>query len=201
LDQFEREILRYVIRYGMQPLYMRYREEKKKVDGKAVVEMVLDEKGPSVIEFVFFDLDRDHIFFHNKLYKNVFEEAYSHSDDETFMPDKYFSNHADLEISRLASDLLSDRYILSKIHAKSIGEEIDSKDSRLAEENMLETLVPRATTELKNAYVQQKIKSVKQAMKTAEGDRKNVFLQEFQQLQEVKKELAKVLGERIVLKY
>ncbi|MDR1517225.1 MAG: DNA primase [Dysgonamonadaceae bacterium] len=201
LDKFEREILRYVIRYGMQPLYQHYHEEKRKVDGKIVEEKVLDEEGPLVLDFVKKDLEDDGISFINSLYKRVFDEAYSHADDETFLPSRYFLGNADPDINKLASDLLGDRYTLSKIHAKSIGEAIDSKDSRLAEENLLETLVPRAINELKNAFILQKIKAVKQAINTTRDDEQMELVRQLKELQEIKKVLAKVLGERIVLKF
>lgn len=96
---------------------------------------------------------------------------------------------------------MTDKYHLSKIHAKFLGEDINNKDSRLIEENLLEALVPRATTELKNAYVMQKIENVKKAIQQADADEMIILLQELQQLQNIKKELAKILGERIVLKY
>jgi len=96
---------------------------------------------------------------------------------------------------------MTDKYRLSKIHAKLLSENTNDKDSCLIEENSLETLVPRATTELKNAYVLQKIERVKKAMQTADSDQMITLLQELRQLQNIKKELAKILGERIILKY
>ena len=46
-----------------------------------------------------------------------------------------------------------------------------------------------------------KIERVKKAMQTADSDQMITLLQELRQLQNIKKELAKILGERIVLKY
>jgi DNA primase len=110
-------------------------------------------------------------------------------------------SHPDPAVNKLASDLMSDRYQLSKIHAKSIGEEIDAKDSRLLEENSLNFLVPRATTELKNAYILEKIKKIQHEMKTASPDDALVLIAELKQMQEIKKILSKELGERIILKF
>ncbi|MFY9597306.1 MAG: DNA primase, partial [Dysgonamonadaceae bacterium] len=118
-----------------------------------------------------------------------------------FVPDKYFLYHPDPKISELASEVMTDKYRLSKIHAKLLSENTNDKDSCLIEENSLETLVPRATTELKNAYVLQKIERIKKAMQTADSDQMVTLLQELRQLQNIKKELAKILGERIILKY
>ena len=75
------------------------------------------------------------------------------------------------------------------------------KRSRLLERNMLSTYVPRATTELKNFYVLQKIEELKKEMKSGNRDDYVTLITQLKQLQEIKKILAKELGERIVLKY
>ena len=200
-DRFEREIIRYIIRYATTPMFIRYKLEKRKIDREIVEEKVPIEIGPLVIDFVKYDFERDHISFTNPLYRQIFEEVCEHSADENFDSARYFSVHPDAQIGRLAADLLSDKYHLSKIHAKSIGEEFDSEDSRLAEKNDLENLVPRATTELKYAYVLEKIKDIKKTMQSANSDELVTLITQLQELQTIKKELSKLLGERIVLKY
>jgi DNA primase len=200
-DRFEREIIRYIIRYATTPMFIRYKLEKRKINREIVEEKVPIEIGPTVIDFVKYDFERDHINFTNPLYRQIFEEVCEHSVDENFDSTRYFSVHPNPQIGRLAADLLSDKYHLSKIHAKSIGEEIDSEDSRLAEKNDLENLVPRATTELKYAYVLEKIKDLKKTMQSADSDELVMLITQLQELQTIKKELSKLLGERIVLKY
>ncbi len=200
-DRFEREIIRYIIRYATTPLFVRYKLEKRKIGREIAEEKVPTEIGPSVIDFVKYDFERDHIAFTHPLYRQIFEEVCEHSADEDFDSTRYFSVHPNPQIGRLAADLLSDKYHLSKIHAKSIGEEIDSEDSRLAEKNDLENLVPRATTELKYAYVLEKIKDLKKTMQSADSDELVMLITQLQELQTIKKELSKLLGERIVLKY
>ncbi|HBK32894.1 MAG TPA: DNA primase [Porphyromonadaceae bacterium] len=200
-DRFEYEILRYVVRYGELPVYRKYEKRKRKEGRHVLEEDVLVEEGPLVTEFVRYDLERDHIPFSNELYRRMFEEAVEGLEDEHFVPGRYFLSHPDPAVNKLASDLMSDRYQLSKIHAKSIGEEIDAKDSRLLEENSLNFLVPRATTELKNAYILEKIKKIQHEMKTASPDDALVLIAELKQMQEIKKILSKELGERIILKF
>ena len=200
-DKFEYAILRYVVRYGNLPVYQKF-EKQKRVEGKNVVEEdVLVEEGPSVIDFVRYDMERDGIHFTNLLYRQLFEEAVEQAENEDFVPGRYFLSHHDPKINKLASDLMSDKYQLSKIHSKSLGEDIDDKNSRLLEQNMLKTYVPRATTELKNAYVLQKIKEIKNEMKSANSEKALQLIHELKRLQEIKKILAKDLGERIILKY
>jgi DNA primase len=113
--------------------------------------------------------------------------------------------HTDEQISKLATEMLSDRYQLSKIHAKALGEEHNDENSKLLEQNSLEELIPRTTTELKNAYIMQQIavvmKKIKEAQKNDDFETTMKLLQEKQKLEEIKKILAKMLGEQVILKY
>ena len=200
-ERFERELIRYVIRYGNTPIYRRFEKQKRK-EGKRVIEVdILVEEGPGVTEFVLFDLERDNIIFTNELYRRIFEEALEHQENSTFDSGRYFISHADPEISRLASELMSDRYQLSKIHSRILGEEEGDQSSRLLEQNLLSSYVPRATTELKNAYVLQKIEEIKRALKKASPEEETGLIIQLQEMQMIKKLLAKELGERIILKY
>ena len=200
-DKYELEILRYVVRYGNTPLYRKFEKQKRKEGKKVVEEDVLVEEGPGVTEFVQYDLERDQIDFSNDLYRQIFEEALAHMKDPDFDSGRYFLSHPDPDVNKLASELMSDRYQLSKIHAKILGEEIDDKHSRLLERNQLNSYVPRATTELKNFYVLQKIEELKKEMKSGNKDDYVTLITQLKQLQEIRKVLAKELGERIVLKY
>lgn len=200
-DRFEREIIRYVIRYGNTPIYRKYEKQKRKEGKEIVEEDVLIEEGPGVTEFVMFDLDRDNIGFTNALYRRIFDEASSQVENPSFDAGRHFILHTDPEISSLASELMSDRYQLSKIHSRILGEEEGDQKSRLLEQNLLNSYVPRATTELKNAYVLQKIQEIRNALKDASPDDENGLIVQLQQLQQIKKLLAKELGERIILKY
>lgn len=200
-EKYEKEILRYVVRYGNRPIYRKFEKQKRKQGKEVIEEDVLVEEGPGVTEFVKFDLERDNITFTTGLYRRVFEEAVAYTEDMDFDSGRHFLSHADPAISKLASELMSDRYQLSKIHAKILGEELGDKDSRLLEENLLNSYVPRATTELKNAYVLQQIKQIKEDMKQSNEDDSLSLIVRLQQLQEIKKILSKELGERIILKY
>lgn len=203
----ERELIRYIVRYGMLPIFVRYEKDKRKVGQEEIEVDVAIEEGPTVIEVIRFDLRRDkfiftdELFFSNPLYRVIFEEACERVNDESFVTDRYFLAHPDPRISKLASDLVSDKYQLSKIHAKLIGESIDDKSSRLRERNLLDKLVVRATTELKNAHVMQRINEVKKEIETADGEQLLERMDELRRLQDLKKVLAKNLGERIILKY
>jgi len=200
-DKYELEILRYVVRYSNTPIYQKFEKQKRKEGKKVIEEDVLVEVGPAVTEFVRYDLERDHITFSNDLYRQIFEAAVAHAEDPGFDSGRFFLSHPDAEISKLASELMSDRYQLSKIHSKILGEEVGDKGSRLLEQNLLSSYVPRATTELKNAYVLHQIEEIKKELKSGHPENHTTLITRLQQLQEIKRVLAKELGERIVLKY
>lgn len=203
IENIERQIARYIVRYGMTMIFQRY--ETKKLKGEPKEVEVLVEEGSTVIEFIHFDLERDNIKLTNKLYAQIFEEAYRESVDKNFQPARYFTSHADENISKLATEMVSDRYQLSKIHAKALGEDHDDENSILLEENSLEMSIPRITTELKNAYVMKQISHVMKEIKEADekGDFETTLrlLQEKKKLEEIKKLLAKMLGEQVIIRY
>ena len=203
IENFERQIVRYIVRYGTVMIFQRF--EKQKKDRQSEEIDVLVEEGSSVIEFIHFDLERDNIRFTNPLYAQIFEEAYRKAANEDFQPARYFTSHADENISKLAIEMVSDKYQLSKIHAKALGEEHDDEKSILLEENSLEILIPRVTTELKNAYVMQQIslvmKKIKEAQKNDDFETTLKLLEEKKKLEEIKKLLAKMLGEQVIIRY
>lgn len=204
---YERELIRYIVRYASVPVYVEYKSEIRKINGKNQEVEVMYEDGPPVVDAIRMSLADDRFifggdtFFTNELYQRVYEEACKKINEGSFDSDKYFVSHMDPEVSRLATDLISDKYQLSKIHAKAIGEKEDDKTSRLRERNSLDRRLVRAIGELKNAYVMQKIKEVRKAMAVAEHDRQIELMAELKQLQEFKIALAKSLGERIVLRF
>ncbi|SBW02442.1 DNA primase [uncultured Dysgonomonas sp.] len=194
IDKFELAILYYIVRFGME--IMLEGGEENPVTG---------DMPTTVIDWVKFDLQRDGFWFTNPLYTLMLEEAIERSVDETFIPARYFLAHTDAQVSKIAAELVSDRYQLSKLHIKQFGENAKKEDTPLAEEKHLGKDVPRIVTELKNAYITKKIKEIKDemAVKQKEGnwDTAIELMQQIKELEEVKKALAKALGERIILRW
>ena len=130
--RYERLILQMVVRYG-----------------ERVMCNVTDEEGKeipvTVIEFVVADLQQDDLAFHNPLHRQMMTEAAAHLHDEGFRAEHYFVAHPDPVISRLSTELISDRYQLSKYHYKN--QKIVTDEERLYE------LVPLLTTNFKYAIV------------------------------------------------
>lgn len=198
IDRFELGILYYIIRYGM----LRLKAEEKKDDKPKPENEPLP---PRVIEYIKFDLERDGLWFTNPVYTKILNEAIEKSEDPSFDPGRYFLAHPDQEISKIAANLISDRYQLSKLHIKQFGENAKKEDTPLAEENQLLKAVPRIITDLKDAHIQERLKDIKEQMEQhqKEGNLDTVIelIQQKKELEVIRKALAKALGERIVTKW
>lgn len=194
IDKFELAILYFIIRFGMEIVLEG--GENNTVTG---------DMPTTVIDWVKFDLQRDGFWFTNPLYKTILEEAIEQSVNETFNPSRYFLAHTDAQVSKLAAEIMSDRYELSKVHIKQFGENIKKEDTPLAEEKHLWKNVPRAVTELKDAHISKQIKDIKtemeQKQKAGDWDGAIELMQKIKEFEEIKKILAKELGERIILRW
>lgn len=192
LDKFERNVIYYVVRYGSLPLI------------SDAEEVAADEHIPTVTEYVKFDLERDNLQFQNPLFYQIFDEAAQHLEEVGFQTSKYFLAHPNTQISKIAAEIMSDRYQLSKIYLKQYGENVPREETPLAEELQLVTSVPRVMVELKYEYFSLRMKQVMEELSKAQSsgnmDLAIEKIREKSQLEVIKKELVKILGERIVLK-
>lgn len=190
IDKFELAILYYIVRFGKEPL---------------VEEGQADSDTMTVIDYVRFDLERDGMWFAHPLYTQMLEDAIAHANEETFVPSRFFLAHPDQQISKIAAELLGDRYQLSKVHTKQFGEDAKQEDTPLAEEKHLIKNVPRVLTELKDAHITKRIKEIKEEMeqkqKAGELDAAIDLMRRIKDFEDIKKALAKALGERIILRW
>ncbi len=184
LEPFELTLMRYVVRYGERVLYD-YQDEES---GEHIQ--------LRVAEFIQQDLAQDDLHFYTPLLKQMLEEAVAHCKQAGFEASRYFLSHPEQTVSKLAADLISEKYQLSKYHTRY--RELDR------EEDMLETLIPRELYAFKEAYIMQQIKTVQQEIKAHQeaNDMEAVFesMKKLTRLNEIKGVLSKELGERIILK-
>ena len=182
LDPFEKTLVRYMIRYGFHDLFSEINEETGETETWKVIPYILT------------DLQNDEIEFQHPLYKKVIAEINHIFDQEGEHLTRYFLAHPDEEISRLAVDLVSEKYQLSKIHTKF--QTIESEAEKLAD------LIPRALFELKDAITSLNIKhireEIKKTAKEKNPERTTQLMSELNGLYALKAALAKQLGERIV---
>jgi len=182
-EAFEIALLRYVVRYGERVLYDYVDEETKERIVMRVAEFIRD------------DLERDDLSFYTPIFKQMLDEAANRCGEETFIAHRYFLSHPDPLVSRVAANLMSEKYQLSKYHFKF--REVEQ------EEDKLDQLVVRDLFAFKEAYIMRQLKEKQEQLKqlsSADSEQILAIMKEIAQLNEIKKVLSKELGERIVLK-
>lgn len=204
LDKYELAILYYVIRFGNLPIiYAEPQKEEEKSKPATEDAEPIDET--TVLEYIRFDLERDGLGFQNSLYKQILEEAFEMMNDAEFVPKDYFLAHSQFDISKLAAEIIGDRYELSKVHLKQFGDNLTREETPLDERKHLEVSVPRVLTELKDAFITLQLKEIKDAMKQKQKEKDTdaviELMHKLKELEDIKRMLAKVLGERVILRY
>lgn len=107
---------------------------------------------------------------------------------------RVLASDPDDEIRNIATELTGDKYVLSKIHTKF--SHIESEQDRLA------TLVPMAIDNLKGAIIEERIAGLQQQLRqecaaaAPDFDRIRSMMEQQLQLDAMKKEIARTLGER-----
>ena len=193
LDDHEKSILYYVIRYGEVDMANVKQEYDQKYQAKKEIKKV---DPIYVVDFIFEELECEDLKFSRPVYQKILEEAHQKYKEEGFRAETHFRNHIDPQISKIAAELSTDKHIESKIHSKY---KIIPK-----EEEKLIDVVPYIVINYKNLLLQNHIDELNRQMKEAEqiGDIEqiNYLLKNLSDLTKKKQEIAVYLRERIVTK-
>lgn len=179
--KIERLILRALVRYGEKVMCYATTEDGKEIP-------------VTVIEYIINDLKEDDLAFHNPLHRKILAEAGEHIGKNNFIAERYFLAHPDPVISKLAAELISDRYQLSKYHSKS--QKIVSDEERLIE------LVPQLMIDFKNAIVQEELTHTMRLLQDAEvaknEEKYTAIMKKYKEMKEIQNIMAKRLGDRVL---
>ncbi len=181
----EVDLMRMLIRYGEKVMCMAEDEEGNEIP-------------VTVAEYIAEGLHNDSLGFHIALHRRVLNECVAHIHDSGFCAERYFVSHLDPEVSKLAAEMASDRYVLSKYHSR--GQKIVTDEERLYE------LIPRLLVDFKLNIVTAELDHILKALTTnsdVSHDTKSAaeIMQRYKQLHEVRIVLARHAGDRVVLKY
>lgn len=181
----EVDLMRMLIRYGEKVMCMAEDEEGNEIP-------------VTVAEYIAEGLHNDSLGFHIALHRRVLNECVAHIHDSGFCAERYFVSHLDPEVSKLAAEMASDRYVLSKYHSR--GQKIVTDEERLYE------LIPRLLVEFKLNIVTAELNHILKALTTnseVSRDSKSAYeiMQRYKQLHEVRIVLARHAGDRVVLRY
>ena len=175
----ERMIMALVTRYGEQLIDGEY------ANGEATQ--------TPLAEYVQGDLAYDNIAFRSSLYAKMLQATCAHVHDNGFVASKFLLNNQEEDISREAADLISERYQLSK------GNQMEQ-----SEEELKSTYVSRLLLDYKNAIIEEELKQCNADLTRPEvkGDINKTLeaMRRIKELSEIQRQLAKLLGDRVVVK-
>ena len=177
----EQQLIKALVRYGEQVVC--YVENE---DGK--------ETPIRVTEYISMDLAQDGLQFQNPLHRQLLAEAEANLNKPNFCAERYFLAHPDPNISRMAADLISDRYRLSKSNEQAL-----TKD-----EERLHDLIPHLLIDFKLSILEEDMKQTIQQLSNpdvAKNAQKSMeVMKHYKELTDTLKEMAKRAGDRVILK-
>jgi DNA primase len=184
LDYDEKVVLRYLMLYGEKVLYHETTEDDKD-----------EEKPVTVGEYIINELRNDDIVSDEPLHNIVLELYENAEKGEGFTAWELFVNNPNVEISKLASDIIGKEYELSRIHEKF--------GSVQKEDELLIEHVPKVVTELRLKKTKVTIKQLRDDLKKAEqeGRFEDVvsLMKEIKKWEHIKSHISKELGGRTIV--
>ena len=170
-------LVQMVVRHGQEILY----KGVETADGGTV--------DLSVSQYISYDLGADNLAFKNPLYNRMLAEAVEHNGDEGFNAEEYFTHHTDIDVSRTATEMAIDHFQLSK-----------SLQVR-HDEDTLRNQVEHLILDFRMDYVEQHLKDLQREITLSANDTEKVMrlMAEYKDMQVVRNEIAKELGNDIVM--
>ncbi len=180
----ERNIIHFIVRHGEKIMC---EVEDAAEDGS------IQSKKITVIEYIAGELQIDDLKLFNPLYRQMLAESQENQYAPSFKAERFFAYHPNPEFSKIASDILTEPYQLSKMHNKQ--KKVETEEERLLE------LVPHVVLDFKFKLISSKIEELKNRLKgETESEKILTLMQEINQMQIVNRALAQRLGERIILR-
>ena len=179
----ELEFLRFLLRYQNTVIFEKEGENPKEVYEVKVGEYMIEE------------LENDDLVSENPLFRKIFYQIKENLDDDQFDSEKHFLFNEDSEVSKLATDLLSEKFIESKRWTKA-GAFIEK------EEEIIDYLVPRIIYEYKLRRVKILLREIeKEIDRAADENNFDLVIEEqskYMNLKQVEKFLSEKLGSRTI---
>ena len=181
----------------LNPLYPKERLIVQQLIRHGEKVMFVDEESKqevTVTDYVAAELEMDNITLTTPLFAEVLQELSQHIGEAGFTAERYFINHANPALSRLAVDLIEEKYQLSKYHSKT--QTIVSDADRLNE------LMFHLMVDYKHSLVEMELKEtldlLRQPDVMADAERCLEVMSRYKELMEIKQQMAKHLGDRVI---
>ena len=156
----------------------------------------------SVGEYIIHELCSDNIQFDNPLYKHIVDE-FSANYCEGFVASTFFQYHPDPTINQFATQLLTDKYQLSRMYNRQSVSENVVQEVEIDETETLPETVQRLLLELKYTIVNERIDALQQMLKEAQErddwQLQVTILEQKPQLDDIRTQICKALGNRVIV--
>lgn len=174
-SEVEKLLLECVVKYGEEVIF----ENVETEDGDTV--------NVTVAEYVSLSMAADDLAFTLPIYTQIVDEAVRKSHEVGFYAAPYFSQNPDIEISKLACEMLMERYVLSK----SFEREHTMESLRAHVEHLL--------LELRREVIDKRLKDILARITqcAAEPDKAATLMTEYLELRNTSSNIAKKLGRNI----
>ncbi len=175
--EVETLLIQAVIRHGDELVY----DDVETDDGQTI--------SLNVAQYVSYDLEQDGLTFSQTIYNRILQEAVEHSNDADFKAEEYFMKHPDMEISKLATELSTDKFQLRRGANLRRGEEV------------LRSRVTHLVLDYRMEIIRERLQRIQMQIKTCtdDNDRLTQLLNDYQETQKVRNAIAKELGNEILI--
>lgn len=179
----ELEFLRFLLKHCNAPLF--------EIESENTNETQILKVGEFMIE----ELEKDELVSQNKLFQKIFFDVKENLENNQFDPWKHFVYHVDGDVSKLATDLLSEKFVQSKRWTKA-GAFTEK------EEEILDLLIPKIVYEYKLRKIIIMLAEIEEEINTASkvNDFDKVIEEQskYMNLKRVEKFLSDKLGNRTI---
>ena len=175
--EVERLLIQAVVRHGEEVIY----DHVETDDGGEIT--------LNVAQYINYDLSQDGLQFHDERYNQILAEAVTHSDEEDFKAEAFFTQHPDVTISQLAHELAVERHQLSRNF------QVKERDGALRQH------VLHLVLDLRLDIIDKRLKEIQAQLKEVGNDMDRVkeLLEELKTTQELRNALAKKLGNDLIV--
>jgi DNA primase len=190
-SKVEQMLTAMVIRHGHEVIY----DNVEDADGNLI--------SLNVAQYLDYNLNVDGLKLANPIFARILQEAVQHSLDADFNAERFFIHHEDINISKVATDLSTDRYQLSQ-HTQNEAQPLNEQEKQLRAAEHLENIrkqLEHLLNDFRMDYLEHHLKELQKQIATPgiATDRLQTLMTEYKEAQGLRNKLAKMLGNNIVV--
>ena len=180
-----------VIRHGHEVIY----DNVEDADGNLI--------SLNVAQYLDYNLNVDGLKLSNPIFARILQEAVQHSLDADFNAERFFIHHEDINISKVATNLSTDRYQLSQ-HTQNEAQPLNEQEKQLRAAEHIENIrkqLEHLLNDFRMDYLEHHLKELQKQIATPgiATDRLQTLMAEYKEAQGLRNKLAKMLGNNIVV--